>query len=674
MPDRQTQPASTSGVLHAVEIEREAWFQALFVDHPEPMLLVGPDGRIVDANGAMITLCGRDEVGLRGRPWSTLLGADGAQPLETPGPVLLPPPAQPISGWLNTAEATAKATRVPVRLCARALPYLNENAWLVTVELERKPATASLVELARRRETWLVTLMELIPAAVFIGDATGIALSNAHGLDLLGCDSLEELRAHVAELAEHWPLLHPDTGERMAVQDVIFARALRGDSGAIDVRLTHRRTGREVVLYSTGTPIREGGREDGRIVGALAVHTDITARLQVESQRRKAQKMEALGRLAGGVAHEFNNIMMGILGFVHLLLQDLQPDDPRRGDLEAIAGLSQRAAGLTSQLLAFARRQVLRPEILETNHVIEELRRLARSLVRADIDLDVHHTPEALPIRADRGQLEQVLATLVLHARDAMPSGGQLVIGATRVHLEVPPATMMEGATFRSGPYVRITVSDTGPGLTREMRARLFEPFQAPAEGERGGLGLASVLGFVHQSGGFVAVDSAPGRGTTFSIFLPLHTEIAEIAQAPASTGGLTSGHEVLLVAEDEAAVREVVARSLRMRGYKVLEARNGGEALHILQHGEPVVDLLVTDLEMPVLGGRELARAARALRPDLPIVFMSAHSDSDEMLRDLIERRYPYLQKPFRPDALARVVRDQLLARPPPALHPEAP
>lgn len=668
MPDRRIQSVAPSGVLHAAELEREAWFQALFVDHPEPMLLIGADGRVVDANAAMIALCGRDEVGLRGRPWATLVEAEGASPTQrdTLGPVRLPPPSQPVSGWLTTAEQT----RVPVRLSARPLPYRNENAWLVVVWPQNGLAPASLIEQARRGESWLVTILELIPAAVFIGDASGIALSNARGLDMLGCNSLEELRAHIADLAERWPLVHPETGERLATHDVIFARALRGDSSAIDVRLTHRRTGREVVLHSTATPIME----DGRIVGALAVHTDITARLELESQRRKAQKMDALGRLAGGVAHEFNNIMMGILGFVHLLLQDLQPDDPRRGDLEAIAGLSQRAAGLTSQLLAFARRQVLRPEVLETNSMIEELRRLARSLVRADIDLEVRHTAEPLPIRVDRGQLEQVLATLVLHARDAMPSGGRLLIGASRLHLDLPPATMMEGATFRAGPYVRITVSDTGPGLSREMRARLFEPFQTPGEGERGGLGLASVLGFVHQSGGFVAVDSAPSRGTTFSIFLPLHVEVAELAHVPTITPSMTSGQEVLLVAEDEAAVREVVARSLRMRGYKVVEARNGGEALHILQHGEPAVDLLVTDLEMPVLGGRELARAARALRPDLPIVFMSAHSDNDEMLRDLIERRYPYLQKPFRPDALARVVRDQLLARPAAALHPEAP
>lgn len=645
--DRRIQSADAPGVLHAAELERNGWFQALFVDHPDALLLVDDQGRIREGNTALGSLTGRDVESLRGRAWTGLFEADlSALPGE--------------SETRRATLVTATKVRLPVDLSARPLHRGGEPVWLVTVRLLRPPPRVSLLDMARRSDPWLVAILDLIPAAVFIGDADGIALSNTNGLELLGCDSIDELRAHIDDLAQRWPLRHPDTGDRLAIQDVVFARALRGETCALDVRLLHRGTDRELVLHSTATPILE----EGKVVGALAVHTDITARLESEAQRRKAQKMEALGRLAGGVAHEFNNIMMGILGFVHLLLQDLHEGDPRRGDLEAIAGLSQRAAGLTSQLLAFARRQVLRPEVLETNTVLEDIRRLARSLVRADIDLDVRHASDPLPIRVDRGQLEQVLTTLVLHARDAMPSGGRLTIAANRVHLDLPPASTMEGATFHPGPYVRLLVSDTGPGLSRDMRARLFEPFQTPGEGERGGLGLASVLGFVHQSGGFVAVESAPGRGTKFSLFLPLHAEPAEVAVAPQNGAGHVTGHEVILVAEDEAAVREVVARSLRMRGYKVIEARNGGEALHILQQGEPAVDLLVTDLEMPVLGGRELARAARSLRSDLPIVFMSGHSDNDEALRDLIERRYPYLQKPFRPDALAKVVRDQLMAR----------
>jgi signal transduction histidine kinase/CheY-like chemotaxis protein len=656
VPDRHIQPGDAPGALHAAKPERDAWFLALFQDHPDALLIVDEEGRVRDANEAVHTLTGCELAALHGRPWASLLFQD---------PGTLPEPGKNRRARL----VTATPSQLPVDVTARRVEHAHESAWLVTLRPARAPQQVSLLDMARRGDPWLVAILDLIPAAVFIGDATGIALSNTNGLELLGCDSIDELRAHIDDLSQRWPLRHPDTGDRLAIQDVVFARALRGETCALDVRLLHRGTGRELVLHSTATPILEAGK----VVGALAVHTDITARLEAESQRRKAQKMEALGRLAGGVAHEFNNIMMGILGFVHLLLQDLQTDDPRRGDLEAIAGLSQRAAGLTSQLLAFARRQVLRPEVLETNAVLEDLRRLARSLVRADIDLEVGHATDPLPIRVDRAQLEQVLTTLVLHARDAMPSGGRLTIAAARVHLDLPPPATMEGATFHPGPYVRIVVNDTGPGLSREMRARLFEPFQSAGEGDRGGLGLASVLGFVHQSGGFVAVESAPGRGTPFALFLPLHAEPAETIESPANATGHFTGHEVILVAEDEAAVREVVARSLRMRGYKVVEARNGGEALHILQQGEPHVDLLVTDLEMPVLGGRELARAARSLRSDLPIVFMSAHSDNDEMLRDLIERRYPYLQKPFRPDALAKVVRDQLLARPAAPLRPDA-
>lgn len=638
-----------AGAVQAVTMEREAWYHALFNDNTVPMLLVDLAGRVVDGNAALASLCGASQAELRSQIWQMLI--DGVGDAASLG-------SEPVPAMLRLGSGQS----VAVVLTGRALPRGESTLLLaeIRVSADGDRHGTSLIEQARRREPWLAAILEHIPSAVYIGDGAGIALCNRLCLDMLGLPELESLHTHAAELADRLQLRSLETGETIRHEDRVFTRALRGETCSGDMRVVNLRTGSEGVVHATATPIVE----EGRIIGALAVMTDISARLEAEEARRKAQKMEALGRLAGGVAHEFNNIMMGILGFVHLLLQEIPAGDARRADLEAIAGLSQRAAGLTSQLLAFARRQVLRPEVFDLRTLLAEIEQMVRSMVRSDIEVEMHPGDEALPANVDRAMLEQVLTTLVMHARDAMPSGGRLRIATARQRLDAPPTATMEGAAFHPGNYASITVNDSGPGMNREKRARLFEPFTVTGEGGRGDLGLASVLGFVHQSGGFVAVDSSAGWGTTFAIFLPLHAETVDLAEGLAAAPGMSPGHEVILVAEDEAAVREVVARSLRMRGYHVLEARNGGEALHLLERREPVVDVLVTDLAMPVLSGRELAHAARGLNPDLPVVFMSAHTDTESTLRDLIEQRLPFLQKPFRPDALARVVRDLLRTR----------
>jgi two-component system, cell cycle sensor histidine kinase and response regulator CckA len=383
-----------------------------------------------------------------------------------------------------------------------------------------------------------------------------------------------------------------------------------------------------------------------------------------QEQLAQARKMEAVGRLAGGIAHDFNNLLMVMIGHSQLLLRRLETEDPIRSELELVEQAANRAADLTRQLLAFSRKQVLQPVVLDLNAVLSNLGEMLRRLIGEDIDLVTALAPRLGYVRADPSQIEQVMMNLAANARDAMPLGGRLTLETANVDLDAAYTRQHLGVP--AGPYVMLSVSDTGVGMDSETQAHIFEPFfttKGPGQGT--GLGLAMVYGSVKQSDGHLWVYSEPGRGTTFKIYLPRVDEALESLDAEPDLTKPARGHETILVVEDEPAVRAIVRHVLQAQGYSVLEAQNGREALRISALHTGPIELLLTDVVMPELSGRELAERLAARHPTMPVVFMSGYTDIAVVRHGVLEPGTIFLQKPFTPDALARKVRQVLDARP---------
>ncbi|HEX6616743.1 MAG TPA: GAF domain-containing protein [Gemmatimonadales bacterium] len=437
------------------------------------------------------------------------------------------------------------------------------------------------------------------------------------------------------------------TGEAVLDREFVVPPGRLGGSG-------------ERVIVGSFYPVR-GIDANAEWVGCIVA--DVTEQRRTAQLRTQAERMEAVARVAGGVAHEVNNMMTVITGFTDFLESSLPPDDPRMGDLLEIRRAADRSAGITRQLLAYSRQQVLRPTPLDLNELVARTVPLLTRLLGPRVRLELHPTLEPTPIRADATQLEQVLINLALNARDAMESEGRLTLATEVVavggdELESPREQLPPGR------YVRLAVTDTGHGMDASIRARAFEPFftTKPA-GQGSGLGLATVYGIVKQSGGFIWVASEPGEGTSFQVYLPEYggpMEPAAVTPVPQSP----RGEETILVVEDEPAVRRMTARSLAGQGYAILEAENGAQALEVLQRLPGPVDLVLTDVVMPVLNGRELGEQLAARRPGLRVLFMSGYTDDDIIRRGLMRPGSPFIQKPFLPGALARKVREVLDAR----------
>ncbi|HEX9746995.1 MAG TPA: ATP-binding protein [Methylomirabilota bacterium] len=433
---------------------------------------------------------------------------------------------------------------------------------------------------------------------------------------------------------------------------------------------------RVVGVLSFLTTREEGfSGEDMAIATAFASHAAIAlenSRLLIESRRaydelaetqgqlEQAQKMDAIGRLAGGVAHDFNNLLTVILGRTDILLHPLPPGDPMRRGIELIQRTAGRAANLTRQLLAFSRKQVLEPVVLDLSAVATDMKDMLGRLIGEDIALLTMPTPGLGRVKADRGQVEQVVMNLAVNARDAMPQGGRLILETANVDLDDEYVRRHVGA--RPGPHVMLAVADTGAGISHEIQSQIFEPFFTTKEPGKGtGLGLATVYGIVKQSGGYIEVDSEPGRGTTFRIYLPrLDAEPAPVDRSvgPAAAAG---GTETILLVEDEEGVRELARDILRASGYTVLEARNGAEALLLCERHQGPLDMLFTDVVMPRMSGRELAERLAPLRPDLSVLYMSGYTDDAVIRHGVLAAGTAFLQKPFTPAGLVLRVRETL-------------
>lgn len=387
---------------------------------------------------------------------------------------------------------------------------------------------------------------------------------------------------------------------------------------------------------------------------------DLTERKKLEQQLFLSQRLEAIGRLAGGVAHDFNNVLMAIMGSSELLLRDLDVEHPGRLEVDEIKNAARRAANLTRQLLAFSRRQVLEPRVLDLSDVAREIEKMLRRLIGEDIELVTVYDGELGSVEADPGQIEQVLMNLAVNARDAMPEGGKLTIETANVELDEEYAGGHE--PVKPGSYVMLAMSDTGVGMDAETRSRIFEPFFSKKEGREGtGLGLATVYGIVKQSGGYIWVYSEPGEGTTFKIYLPRVDAEAQGPTQVETDGEVRGGTENVLLVEDEEAVRALISEYLRRFGYSVREAREPAEAIELSErHGE-TIELLVTDVVLPGMGGRELANRLVASRPGLRVLYLSGYPDQALLHRGRLEPGLAFLQKPFTPDALARKVRQVL-------------
>ena len=400
----------------------------------------------------------------------------------------------------------------------------------------------------------------------------------------------------------------------------------------------------------------------GALTGTVGVLKDLTGRRVLEESLRQSQKMEAVGRLAGGIAHDFNNLMTVVLGRSDLLLKRLRPEDPMRRDIELFRKTAMRATQLTRQLLAFSRKQVLQPKVLDLNAVVENMESMLRRLIGEDVALRTVLPPALGRVKADPGQLEQVIVNLVVNARDAMPHGGKLTIETSDVELTDGEA---QHAGTRPGPTVVLAVTDTGTGMDAATQARIFEPFFTTKEQGKGtGLGLSTVYGIVQQSDGGISVHSAPGAGTTFKIYLPRIEESVEIAPSPEPRQRAGGGTETVLLVEDEDELRAVVLETLQMYGYTVLEAGHGGEAMLIAERYSGPIDLLLTDVVMPTMSGADLARRLAAVRLEMKVLFVSGYTDDAIVHHGVLEPGTAFLEKPFNPEQLVRRVREVLSGR----------
>ena len=431
---------------------------------------------------------------------------------------------------------------------------------------------------------------------------------------------------------------------RGARLDNIEVRWKRKDGNAITVRLSGR---------AVSSP-----EETDEVLEVIA--DDVTERRVLEDQFRQAQKMEAVGRLAGGVAHDFNNLLMVISGYTEVLLEHTAHDNPLRPKVAAIQQAADRATTLTRQLLAFSRKQLLELKVVDVNTIVKDMEQLLRPLIGENIELSTRLASDLGRTRADAGQIEQVIMNLVVNSKDAMANGGKITIQTANVSLD--DDLRREYSYIQPGPYVMLSIADTGHGMDKETQSRIFEPFFTTKEKGKGtGLGLSTVYGIIKQSGGYVFAQSELERGTTFRIYLPRVEEVAEAVGSVRSSQSATGGSETVLLVEDEESVRQLVRETLETKGYKVLEADHGEAALRIASSHQGPIDMLITDVVMPGMSGRELSKQLCASHPQTRVLFLSGYTEDAIVHQGALEPGTAFLQKPFTLQILSRKVREVL-------------
>ncbi len=631
--------------------ESEARYRDLLEQASDGIVLLQPDGRFVLLNQRAAAMLGYEESELLShRLPDVYVSRDRLRPpanLDGPGDSVVLEERR-----LRRKDGTVFDAELSLRRTGRGLLQ-----GIIRDITERRRAEE--VRLGAQKTLQRITAS--VPGVVYQytidGDGNGrFAYISERVKELFGVSAWEVLE-HPDRLLESI-----DPEDRHAATPVFRRASERLEPYSFDFRIRPH-PGELRWLRAIATPVRE---EDLLVWHGVIV--DVTEQRQLQAELLQAQKMESLGRLAGGMAHDFNNLLTVIRGYAEVLSSQLGDEDPRRDELREIGDAATRGAGLTRQLLALSRRQMLVPRDVDLNVLVTDLERMLRRVIGAHIEIVTVLSPELGWVRADPGQLEQVLLNLAVNARDAMPQGGTLRLETARVQVS-------RGASDRAtqgvapGDYVVLMVADTGIGMDGETQAKAFEPFfttKPPGEGT--GLGLATVYGIVQQSGGAVTLDSSPGKGTTLRLFFPRIEPVDEPGDQaePSAAAGAKRNKGTILVVEDEERVRRLTCRILEHYGYGVLEAADGQTALDLLHGGESAVDLLVSDVLMPGMNGPELADRARRQRPDLPVLLLSGYAADEIPRREGTE--FPpgqaFLQKPYSPEALAIAV-EELLATP---------
>jgi two-component system cell cycle sensor histidine kinase/response regulator CckA len=508
--------------------------------------------------------------------------------------------------------------------------------------VERRRLTGAL----RETNQTLEAVVEASPLAMWVVGSDGtVKMWNPAAERIFGWRR-DEVLGHAL------PIVAADHAEESRQ---IRERGLRGEP-VVGVEVQRqRKDGARVEISVSTAPMRDAG---GAVLGVLAIAADITERKQLEEQLRQAQKLEALGGLAGGIAHDFNNLLTVIGGRSQIAALDLPPDSKVRHHLDLIAQTVERAAGLTRQLLAFSRKQVLEPRVLDLGETVTEMTPMLRRLIGEDLDLATTSEPGLWRVKADPSQIEQVIMNLVVNARDAMPDGGRLTIETRNSELDETYAKVHAGV--EPGAYVMLAVTDTGHGMDAKILALIFQPFFTTKEPGKGtGLGLATVYGIVKQSGGHIWVYSEVGQGTSFKVYLPRVEEAATVVTTAPQRA--RRGTETILLTEDDDQVRALARETLELSGYTVLEAASPTDALRVALRHSGVLHLLLTDVVMPGMNGRALADRLLALRPDLKVLFMSGYPASAIGHHGVLDPGTAFLQKPFTPGSLARKVSEVL-------------
>jgi PAS domain S-box-containing protein len=618
----------------------EAQLRRLIDSNIVGVIIAGPDGIILDTNKAFLEMLGYTKKDFK--------GGLGWRDLTPPEYKALDDASVKQAGETGAFRPYEKeflrknGTRVPA-IVGGAVTEDGEGIVFALDLTELKKAQLELEQLAR--------IVESADDAIISLSLTGDILSWNQGAErLFGYTKNEMIRA------SEKILLPADNGlEWEQVREVMAG------GKALDYFKTVRiaKSGEEKPVWLRISPIRDGS---GKIIGISKIARDRSQAIKaqaLEEQLRQAQKLESLGRLAGGVAHDFNNLLMVIQSYTEMLQDSLSAHDPLRRNTQEVMKAASRAASLTRQMLAFSRKQILSPVVLDLNAVIDETAKMLKRLIGEDVEFRVSAAESLWPVEADSDQIVQILMNLCVNARDAMPQGGTLTIATGNI-------TVKEGSVggppyVSPGDYVRLSVTDTGMGISKDVQRHIFDPFfTTKGVGKGTGLGLAMVYGIVKQSGGYVWVVSELGQGACFTIYLP-RVKRAVASDMSAKAEVRPRGRETLLVAEDEEALREATCDYLRSLGYAVLAASSGQEALSLASQHEKHIDLLITDLAMPGMSGRELAQMLASLRPDLKTIFMSGYSDDAVLQRGIHEQGATFLQKPFSLGTLALKVRDTL-------------
>ncbi len=529
------------------------------------------------------------------------------------------------------------------------VPLLDDTGRVVGTQAadrdisERKRAEEAIL----KEKAFSEAMLDSLPGIFYLIDQTGRLLRWNHSFETVSGYSAEEIAAMGP--------LDFFTGEDRALIEESLGKVFETGAADAEAALTAK-DGRRTPYYLTGIRIVVDGA-----LCCIGTGVDVTARKRLEAELQQAQKIEAIGRLAGGVAHDFNNILGVILGYGELAEAELEPGSPVREQVAEMVQAAQRAATLTRQLQAFSRKQILRPRRLDLNELVVNAHKLLDRLIGEDIALVVRPAPELGTVLADPGQIDQILLNLAINARDAMPKGGTLTLETADADLRDDDSAT-ERPAIRPGRYVMLAVSDTGVGIDAETQRRIFEPFfTTKPVGQGTGLGLATVYGIVKQSDGYIWVYSEPGLGTTFKIYLPRVDELPDDSVPGAPTAVAVGGSETILLVEDNPALREMTRRHLEAKGYTVLVAVDGAAALALAGAQPEPIDLLLTDVVMPNLGGGELAQRLTASRPGLAVLFMSGYTDGAITQQGVLAEGVALLEKPFSGERLALRVREML-------------